>query len=175
MQRLVGHTLAFVGILLVVGWIVTPPPPAADGERAERRAVVPDGKAKREAQGFSGEETIIERDSTGQFHVQARINGYDTAFLVDTGADVVALTVADAERLGIEVAREDFRPIVKTASGVGQAAVVRIERLELGEEEFADVDAMVAEGLEVNLLGQSVLRRLGKVELRGDRMVIEHR
>lgn len=174
-QRLVGHTLAFVGVLLVVGWIITPPPPAAGGEAAEHGRLMLNGKAKPADDGFSGDETIIERGRTGQFHLQARINGQETEFLVDTGADVVALTVADAERLGIEVAREDFRPIIKTASGVGKAAVVRIDRLELGEDEFTDIDAMVAEGLEVNLLGQSVLRRLGKVELRGDRMVIEHR
>ena len=38
--------------------------------------------------------------------------------------------------------------------------------------EVRNVDAVVVEGLPTNLLGQSVLRRLGKVELSGDRMVI---
>ena len=111
----------------------------------------------------------------GTFDDVAKLNVYVVDLAPEKIADFGAGVMRAAERLGIEVAREDFRPIVKTASGVGQAAVVRIERLELGEEEFADVDAMVAEGLEVNLLGQSVLRRLGKVELRGDQMVIEHR
>lgn len=175
MQRLVGQTLAFVAVLLVVGWLIAPPQRGGGGEEPERLALVLDSKNRPADNGFAGDETIIERGAGGQFHLRGRINGQDTEFLVDTGADVVALTVADAERLGIEVAEEDFRPIIRTASGVGKAASVRIDRLELGDDEFADVEALVAEGLEVNLLGQSVLRRLGKVELRGDRMVIEHR
>jgi predicted aspartyl protease len=35
------------------------------------------------------------------------------------------------------------------------------------------VSAVVIRGLPVNLLGQSVLRRLGSVQLSGDRMVIQ--
>ena len=51
---------------------------------------------------------------------------------------------------------------------------VQLDRFQLGDEEFHNVDAIVLEGLETNLLGQSLLRRLGKVELRGDHMVIRH-
>ena len=35
-----------------------------------------------------------------------------------------------------------------------------------------EVDAVVVKGLTVNLLGQSVLRQLGGIELTGDKMVI---
>ena len=96
-----------------------------------------------------------------------------TAFV--TGADIVALTPATAERLGIEVSADDYKPIIRTASGEANAAPVRIDTFELGGEEFQNVEALVGEGLETNLLGQSMLRRLGKVELQGDRMVIAHK
>jgi len=121
-----------------------------------------------------GEETQIARDESGQFRLTAQVNGQDARFLVDTGADMVALTVEDARNLGIDVDPESFEPIGRSASGVARGAVVRIDRFQLGDAEFHDVDAIVLEGLGTNLLGQSLLRRLGKVELRGDRMVIRH-
>jgi len=65
--------------------------------------------------------------------------------------------------------------MMQTASGVGYGAPVTIDSLEVGGQEFRGVPAVVVEGLTVNLLGQSVLRQLGKVELSGDRMVIRPR
>lgn len=176
MQNPLLQLLAGIGAMTVLGAVFASGDrslPSTGSTTSQKQALAIHSEPRQN--GFAGEETIIARGRSGQFHLQARVNGQDTEFLVDTGADVVALTVADAARLGIHVSREEFQPIVKTASGVGKAAVVRIDRLELGDDEFNDVDAMVAEGLEVNLLGQSVLRRFGKVELRGDRMVIEHR
>jgi aspartyl protease family protein len=120
-------------------------------------------------------EIVIDRDGSGQFHIDARVNGQDATFMVDTGADTVALTVNEADRLGLDVRPENFLPIAQTASGPGNAAPVHVDRIELGGEEFSDVEAAVVEGLHENLLGQSVLRRLGNIELRGDRMIMHPR
>ena len=120
-----------------------------------------------------GDAIVIARDGSGQFHVVASVDGTPTQFLVDTGADTVALTEADAQRAGVSVDPSGFGPIVRTASGEGQGARVRLERLELGTTEVRDVDAVVVRDLPVSLLGQSVLGRLGRVELQGDRMVLE--
>ena len=122
----------------------------------------------------SGEETEIARDESGQFHLTAQVNGQDARFLIDTGADVVALTPEDARGLGVDFDPDAFEPIARSASGTARGMRVQLDRFQLGDEEFHDVDAIVLEGLETNLLGQSLLRRLGKVELRGDRMVIRH-
>jgi aspartyl protease family protein len=67
----------------------------------------------------------------------------------------------------------DFRPMLRTASGAAEAARVKIDRLSIGGSELHDVDAVVVVGLGTNLLGQSALRRLGKLEQDGDRMVID--
>ena len=92
---------------------------------------------------------------------------------VQTPADLVALGEGEAARLGLNVTPDQFRPIMRTASGTGMAALVRIERLEVAGRELHDVPAVVMQGLTVNLLGQSALKQLGKVELAGDRMVIK--
>ncbi len=115
---------------------------------------------------------VLERDGSGQFHLDAGVNGQSTQFLVDTGADLVSLTPEDAERLGVPVDPNGFRPILRTASGRGLGERVKIGRLTIGGRSLFDVDAVVAQGLGVNLLGQSVLRRLGKIELSGDVMRI---
>jgi len=120
----------------------------------------------------AADEMVLERGSGGQFHLTAQIDGQDTEFLVDTGADVVALTVEDAERLGFAVDPERFRPMMQTASGTGNGMIVRIPTLEVAGTSFHDVDAVVMDGLSTNLLGQNVLAELGQVSLEGDQMVI---
>ncbi len=170
MQRLVVPTLILVFVMLVGGQFLR-----SSAEGMHEQQPRPPSAAAAEPSGFAAAETVLERDSSGQFLLEARVNGEEAQFIVDTGADIVALAPAEAERLGIDVAADDYQPILRTASGVGKGAPVRLDRFELGEEELRDVGAVVVEGLGVNLLGQSVLRRLGRVELQGDRMVIEHR
>lgn len=120
-----------------------------------------------------GETIALVRDAGGQFHLDADVNGQQARFLVDTGADTVAISEAEAQRLGIDLVAAEFAPIVQTASGQSMAARVTIDRMTIGKADLGSVSAVVIRGLPVNLLGQSVLRRLGKVELSGDRMVIQ--
>ncbi|MDE2301725.1 MAG: TIGR02281 family clan AA aspartic protease [Sphingomonadales bacterium] len=116
--------------------------------------------------------TVLARDATGHFHVAATVNGGSADFLVDTGADLVALSRDEAQRLGLFVQPEDFHPMLRTASGIAGGARVKIDHLAVAGSELHDVDAVVVDGLAVNLLGQSALRRLGRVEEHGDSMVI---
>ena len=115
---------------------------------------------------------VLQRDGSGQFHLTAQVDGQDTQFLVDTGADIVALTIEEAERLGYPVDPARFVPLVQTASGTGNGAIIHLDRLEVAGAEFRDIDAVVLEGLPVNLLGQTILAKLGQISLEGDRMVI---
>jgi aspartyl protease family protein len=172
MYRFAAHSAFCVFVLALVGIMLASPSKEPAGAGGHPKVLVLDTARKGSEGGFGSDQTVIARDASGQFHLQAQVDGEDTTFLIDTGADVVALTEADAERLGIEVMPDDFRPIMETASGTGYAARITLDRLALGDDEFDDVDAVVVRGLGTNLLGQSVLRRLGKVELQGDRMVI---
>jgi len=117
--------------------------------------------------------TVIARDQSGQFRIPARINNSDAEFLIDTGADVVALTVGSAQEAGIPVDPASFQPMMQTANGTGNGARYVVDNLEIAGRPFHDVEVIVMEGLSTNLLGQTMLKRLGRVELAGDRMVIE--
>ncbi len=119
-----------------------------------------------------GDVTVIRRDSTGQFHLEVDVGGAEITFLIDTGADVVALTEDDAQTLGITPDADSFRPILRTASGTGMGAPVQLERMTVAGHELENVSAVVVPDLPVSLLGQSALRRLGSVTLQGDRLII---
>lgn len=174
MIRLLAIALTAIGVMGLIALAVAPRT-ASDGARPETGGG-PETVVGAESPVPPGEQALVlRRDSGGQFHLSAQVNGQDTRFLVDTGADVVALTVEDADALGLGVDPASFEPIMRTASGTGYGARITLDTLALGEAEFQNVPAVVVQGLHVNLLGQNVLRELGRVELSGDRMVIRQR
>ncbi|NBC37567.1 TIGR02281 family clan AA aspartic protease [Novosphingobium sp. FSY-8] len=116
---------------------------------------------------------VIGRDDTGQFHIDGLINGQSTRFLIDTGADIVAISTQEAQRLALRIDQTAPRAMLRSASGVTSGSYVTIERLYVAGAELHNVRAVVMDGLEGNLLGQSALRQMGRVELRGDAMIIE--
>lgn len=119
-----------------------------------------------------GQELALTRDGTGQFHVEASVNGQPLPFLIDTGADQVALTIDSARMAGLYIDPTGFGPVAVGASGPIRGTRVTLGRLEVVGRTLEGVDALVLEGLGTNLLGQSVLGRLGAVEMRGDTMVL---
>lgn len=184
MNRLVRN--AFVMVLVLAGvarGLMHPAMPtvqaSADGPvRAEDAvstgdAYNPWGITKKDAQtNHPLEPKVLARDASGQFHVTVTVNGHDLRFLVDTGADLVALTPQSAQDLGLHLAPEDFRPVLRTASGTGMGAPVTLDSVEISGRRLSHQPAVVAQGLSENLLGQSVLRNIGRVELKGDTMIL---
>ena len=112
----------------------------------------------------------VTRAPDGHFYVEAQVNGAHVRFIVDTGASVVALTPADAQRAGI--ALPAIRARARGAGGAIEVIPVTIDRIALGQIEARDVRAAVAEELPASLLGQSFLSEIGGVEISGDRMVL---
>lgn len=176
MQKIFGMVLFILVAMFGLAQLVVPDAADGEDEGGAFAAESSDGASKtarrKKDSGSTLDEIEISRDASGQFHLTAVANGSDTPFLIDTGADMVAITVAAAEDMGIDVDPEAFQPIARTASGTGYGMPVQIERFEVGGRELTDVDAVVMDGLSTNLLGQSVLGQLGSVELRGDTMVI---
>lgn len=81
--------------------------------------------------------------------------------MVDTGASVVALTPADAARLGLRLKADDFSGTVITASGPVRAAPVELGAVAVAGARVERVEALVVEhGLPHSLLGMSYLGRL---------------
>jgi aspartyl protease family protein len=166
MNRVTILALAAVGIMCMIAAVLMPQATDAPASSAVTAKAKPDE---------TGKALTLLRDGSGQFTLLVEVNGSEVEFLVDTGADVVALTEAEAEALGVLPDESEFQPTMQTASGVGYGAPVTLEEIEIAGQKLHDVDAVVVKDLGTNLLGQSALRRLGSVELKGDKMVIKPR
>ena len=116
----------------------------------------------------------LNSDGRGHFQVDARVDGRSIAFLVDTGASVIALRESAAARLGIHPSVRDYTARASTANGVVKAAPVVLNRVEVNGITVRDVQAFVMpdEGLGTNLLGMSFLSRVKWSHDRG-RLVLE--
>lgn len=166
MNRVTYIALAAVGIMSLIAAMFAP----RAGDAPARPVAAANAKSIE-----GGKALTLSRDGSGQFTLQVDVNGSEVEFLVDTGADVVALTEAEAEALGVMPDESEFQPTMQTASGVGYGAPITLEEIEIAGQKLHDVDAVVVKDLGTNLLGQSALRRLGSVELKGDQMVIKPR
>ena len=117
----------------------------------------------------------IPPDGRGHFATEGRIDGQRIAFMVDTGASVIALNESSAARFGLRPSRNDYRATVSTANGTVKAAPTRLPMVEVGGLVVRDVDAMVLpdEALSENLLGLSFLSKLKRFEYANGKMLLE--
>jgi aspartyl protease family protein len=107
----------------------------------------------------------ISKASDGHFWAEAEVNGERVRFLVDTGATAVALTAADAQRLGFAPKELDYAYTVTTASGPARAAQIKLASISVAGARIPNVEALVIEkGLDTSLLGMTYLGRLSRFE-----------
>ncbi len=122
----------------------------------------------------SGERLAIPKGRDGHFWAEARINGAPVRMLVDTGATAVALTPADAARLGFRPQDLKYAYQVTTAAGGTRAAAVKLTSVSVGGARLIDVDALVVEkGLDTSLLGMSYLGRLSRFTATRSKLTLE--
>ena len=116
--------------------------------------------------------TRVRRAPNGHFFVSALVNGQPVRFLVDTGATTVALTLEDARRAGVAFDPASFEVIGQGAAGPVRGQAMHLRSVELDGKERLHVSAVVIDGGDISLLGQSYLSRLSNVQMRGDEMVL---
>jgi len=113
----------------------------------------------------TGGAASLVKAADGHFWAEAQVNGKRVRFLVDTGATTVALTAADATRLGLDLDELTFDRPVATASGETHAAQVELDYVSVAGARVERVKALVLKsGLSSSLLGMSYLGRLSKFE-----------
>ena len=124
------------------------------------------------AAAVSGPWTTLTREANGHFFAKALVNGQSVDFMVDTGATAVALTEADARRIGIPLDPAGYTVVGSGASGEVRGQFVTLASVSLDGKRVEQVSGAVLEGSQVSLLGQSFLSRMGHIEIAGDRMII---
>ena len=109
--------------------------------------------------GGGGREIVLSAGSGGHFTTAGQINGKTVTFLVDTGATMIALGQADADRLGINY-KNAPRSLASTANGTIQINTVTLSSVRVGDVEVANVEAVVMPSAMPHvLLGNSFLTR----------------
>jgi aspartyl protease family protein len=99
-------------------------------------------------------------DARGHFAAAGSLNGYPVSFLVDTGATAIAISAAEAKRIGLDY-KAGQAVGVGTAAGVVPAWRVTFNTVKVGGISVNQVEGMVVEtGLSVPLLGMSFLNRM---------------
>jgi aspartyl protease family protein len=124
----------------------------------------------------AGPRTVsIPRDFHGSFQVGGAIDGRHVEFVVDTGASLVSIPEHEAARLGYHPGSRDYTMRTQTANGIGRAAPIKLDMVEVGGVMVRNVAAAVIpdDALAVNLLGLSFLSRLHRFEYREGRLVLE--
>ena len=117
---------------------------------------------------------VLPAGSGGHFMTQGAINGRTVTFMLDTGATSVALSAADAERIGL-VYKNGAPVQVSTANGIVTGYRVRLDSVRVGDVDVAGVDAVVSpQSMPYVLLGNSFINRFS-MRRDSDQMVLEKR
>jgi len=121
-----------------------------------------------------GETLRIRQSVDGHFWVDAKVNAKPVRFLIDSGATTTAMTLRTAEAAGIEISSSPFPVILSTANGSVEAQRGRIQSLQVGPLEMADLPVVVAEEFgDANVIGMNFLSKLGSWRVAGGEMVLE--
>lgn len=116
---------------------------------------------------------IINVSQDGHFYVNAKINGVDIRFMVDTGASDIAINLNDAKRIGLNTKSLIFNKRYQTANGVALGAAVTLEELEIADAKFTNINASVnGSEMGTSLLGMSFLKQLKKYEVFQDKLIL---
>lgn len=110
----------------------------------------------------------IPRNGQMQYLTSAQINGRGALVMIDTGANIVALSTSHADGLGVDyLAGEPTQ--VTTASGVAEAWLVNLRSVDVGGIRVDNVEATVIEGAypATILLGMTYLRHVSMQEQNG--------
>lgn len=130
---------------------------------------------------FLTAQTVIEMESSnGIFLVSCKANGIPMKFVLDTGASDVSISSTEALfmiKQGL-IKDEDFLGTVnyKTASGQTLSGTQIILRtIEIGDLVLTDIKATIVHNLDAPLLlGQSVLEKIGKFTIDGNKLIIQN-
>ncbi len=118
-----------------------------------------------------GLETRIPMAIDGHFWVNAKLNGRDVKFLVDSGATMTTIDRDTARATGVEVSprRDEF---VRTGNGIIRVSSGRADELAVGGIVRNDVGLQVADNDDLNVLGMNYLSTLKRWGVEGRWLIL---
>jgi aspartyl protease family protein len=118
-----------------------------------------------------GKETRIPMAIDGHFWVDAKLNGRDVKFLIDSGATTTTIDRDTASAAGVQISpRRDL--FVRTGNGVIRVASGRADELSVGGIVRHDVALEIADNDDLNVLGMNYLSSLSRWSVEGRWLVM---
>lgn len=144
----------------------------------DKRLTLPLGGAPSNLGGAASEGTgsqiVLTAGLGGHFVTSGSINGKAVQFVVDTGASVVSMSEADANRIGLNY-KNGRRGIVNTANGQVIAHSASLTVVRIGDVQVYNVEALVLPAhMPAILLGNSYLTRF-QMKRENDRLTLDLR
>jgi aspartyl protease family protein len=118
-----------------------------------------------------GDETRIPMAIDGHFWVDAKVNGKDVKFLVDSGATMTTIDRKTASAAGIPLhgRRDQF---VRTGNGIIKVSSSRADEISVGAISRRDVGVQIADNDDLNVLGMNFLSSLSRWSVEGRWLVL---
>lgn len=166
----VGFAVAIAGNLKLA--------PSAATAPASTTQLIPSGASASDGQqqvkSFAQDDGSVElqRADDGHFYADVRINGAPVHMLVDTGSSGIALSRQDASAAGLASSIGMPNVVGHGADGDVHGEWVKLADVELGPLTAHDLDAVILNGGDQSLLGQTFLSKYSSVEIRGKTMVL---
>jgi aspartyl protease family protein len=163
--------LALLGSSFLLNRLPAPAPVSAAGATGAVADEAPSPEPQRESSDYR--EALLEADQRGQYAAGVLVNGAPVQMLIDTGASHVCISASTARRLGLSPSGGPKR-VMQTANGQSTALPTVLRSVSLGGLYVNDVEALILTpgAGEVNLLGESFLKRLASVEQRNGTLVL---
>jgi aspartyl protease family protein len=119
-----------------------------------------------------GRETRIPMAIDGHFWVDAKVNGKDVKFLVDSGATMTTIDRDTAKTAGIEVGtrRDQF---VRTGNGIIRVSSGKAAEIDIGGIKRSDVSVQIADNDDLNVLGMNYLSSLSRWGVEGRWLILK--
>src|SRR4051794_35326926 len=118
-----------------------------------------------------GKETRIPMAIDGHFWVEAKVNGQNVKFLVDSGATTTTIDRGTAKAAGIEISSRRDR-YVRTGNGIIRVASGRARQLTVGSITRSNVAVEIADNDDLNVLGMNYLSSLSRWSVEGRWLVM---
>jgi aspartyl protease family protein len=124
---------------------------------------------------ISDQQIAISMSNDGHFYIDLLLNNESVHFMVDTGASDIALNLADAKRVGIDVNHLSAFKKYQTANGAVMSGLAQVDEIEVAGIKFRNVTVSVNNtNMGVSLLGMSFLSQFKKYEFAGDKLILTY-
>jgi aspartyl protease family protein len=118
-----------------------------------------------------GRETRIPMAIDGHFWVNAKLNGRDVKFLVDSGATMTTIDRETATAAGVRVSAKADE-YVRTGNGIIRVSSGRAEELSVGGIVRRGIGLQVADNDDLNVLGMNYLSSLSRWSVEGRWLIL---